>query len=185
TQRGVGPDQGDDRRGKDDRAGDLGGAQRRGAGHRPSYERVHVVGHGAPSSSPSVGGLADDSCRPDFPAHRERPYRAGRSRRGVAPARPWTGQSALPPDSPCWIRSITEESASVVTSPTSRFSATSRSRRRMILPERVLGSSGTIITWRGLAIAPISLATWVRSSSTISGPPPPASSRRMTNARTA
>ena len=34
----------------------------------------------------------------------------------------------------------------------------------MILPERVLGSSGTIMIWRGLAIGPISLATWLRSS---------------------
>jgi hypothetical protein len=30
-----------------------------------------------------------------------------------------------------------------------RFSATSRSRRRMILPDRVLGSSGTTMIWRG------------------------------------
>ena len=29
----------------------------------------------------------------------------------------------------------------------------------MILPERVFGSSGTTMIWRGLAIAPISLAT--------------------------
>jgi acetyl-CoA synthetase len=41
------------------------------------------------------------------------------------------------------IRSITDESCSVVTSPSDRFSATSRSSRRMILPDRVLGSSGT------------------------------------------
>ena len=36
----------------------------------------------------------------------------------------------------------------------------------MILPERVLGSSATTRIWRGLAIAPISLATWLRSSVT-------------------
>jgi hypothetical protein len=65
------------------------------------------------------------------------------------------------------MRSMTEESASVVTSPTSRPSATSLSRRRMILPERVLGSSETIMIVRGLAIGPISLATWLRNSSTI------------------
>ena len=41
------------------------------------------------------------------------------------------------------IRFITAESCSVVTSPTVRFSAMSRSSRRMILPERVLGSSWT------------------------------------------
>ena len=46
----------------------------------------------------------------------------------------------------------------MVTSPSSRFSATSRSSRRMILPERVFGSSGTTMIWRGLAIGPISLA---------------------------
>ena len=40
------------------------------------------------------------------------------------------------------IRSITAESCSVVTSPSERFSATSRSSRRMILPDRVFGSSG-------------------------------------------
>ena len=34
----------------------------------------------------------------------------------------------------------------------------------MILPDRVLGSSATSRIWRGLAIGPISLATWLRSS---------------------
>ena len=69
------------------------------------------------------------------------------------------------------IRSITDESASVVTSPVSRFSATSRSSRRMILPDRVFGSSGTTMIVFGFAIAPISLATWSRSSATTSAPP--------------
>ena len=63
------------------------------------------------------------------------------------------------------IRFITEESASVVTSPTSRFSATSRSRRRMILPLRVFGSSGVKTMFAGFAIGPIFCATWFRSSS--------------------
>ena len=49
---------------------------------------------------------------------------------------------------------MTVESCSVVTSPSDRFSATSRSSRRMILPDRVLGSSGTSMIWRGLAIGP-------------------------------
>ena len=89
------------------------------------------------------------------------------------------------------MRSMTEESARVVTSPTSRFSATSRSSRRMILPERVFGSSLTIMIWRGFAIGPISDATWLRSSLTSSSPSPgssascTASLRRMTNAQTA
>ena len=70
----------------------------------------------------------------------------------------------------------------MVTSPTSRCSAMSRSSRRMILPERVLGSSSTTMICRGLAIAPISLATWDLSSATTSGPPSPASERKITNA---
>jgi hypothetical protein len=72
-------------------------------------------------------------------------------------------------------------SARVVTSPRDRFSATSRSSRRMILPDRVLGSSGTTMIWRGLAIGPISLATCLRSSWTNSGPST-ASPRRITKA---
>ena len=55
----------------------------------------------------------------------------------------------------------------------------------MILPERVLGSSATTMICRGRAIGPISLATWSRSSLTTSGPPSPASLRRMTNAQIA
>jgi hypothetical protein len=55
----------------------------------------------------------------------------------------------------------------------------------MILPDRVLGSSGTTMIDRGLAMAPISFATWLRSSATTSAPPSPAASRRITNATTA
>ena len=40
----------------------------------------------------------------------------------------------------------------------------------MILPERVLGSSGTTRMVLGLAIGPISLPTWLRSSWTIASP---------------
>ena len=36
------------------------------------------------------------------------------------------------------------------------------SSRRMILPLRVLGTSGTTTTSRGLAIGPIAFATWLR-----------------------
>ena len=86
---------------------------------------------------------------------------------------------------PWEIRLITEESASVVASPMSRPSATSLSSRRMIFPERVLGSSGTIMIWRGLAIGPISLATWLRSAWMVASPSSAASPRRMTNAHTA
>ena len=52
-------------------------------------------------------------------------------------------QPSEAPGSSLSIRFMTVGSASVVTSPMSRCSATSRSRRRMILPERVFGSSGT------------------------------------------
>ena len=61
----------------------------------------------------------------------------------------------------------------------------------MILPERVFGSSGTIMIDRGFAMGPISFATWLRSSATMSAPSPgssasaTASDRRMTNATTA
>ncbi len=55
----------------------------------------------------------------------------------VSPLSPRSGRPAAV--SP--IRSMTEESVRVVTSPSSRWSATSRSSRRMILPERVFGSS--------------------------------------------
>ncbi len=58
----------------------------------------------------------------------------------------------------------------------------------MILPDRVLGSSGTMRMRLGLAIGPISLATWLRSSSTIpvlSSSAWLAPARRMTNATTA
>jgi len=98
----------------------------------------------------------------------------GRNRpRTRAPVRQ---SSLLPPDSPEVIKPMTAVSCSVVTSPSSRFSATSRSSRRMILPDRVLGSSGTIMIWRGRAIGPIWDATCLRNSATSSAPasaPPP------------
>ena len=56
-------------------------------------------------------------------------------------------------------------------SPSARFSATSRSSRRMIFPERVFGSSGVKTMLAGFAIAPILWATWLRSSSSISTEP--------------
>ena len=65
----------------------------------------------------------------------------------------------------------TAGSASVVVSPSGRFSATSRSSRRMIFPERVFGSSGVKTTFAGFAIAPIFCATWSRSSSSIATEP--------------
>ena len=51
----------------------------------------------------------------------------------------------------------------------------------MIFPDRVFGSSGTSMIWRGLQIGPSVLATWSRSSLTSASPgsTPPL---RMTNA---
>ena len=45
-------------------------------------------------------------------------------------------------------------------------SATSRSRRRMILPDRVLGRSSVKRMVFGLAMGPMTFATWSRISST-------------------
>ncbi len=77
--------------------------------------------------------------------------------------------------------STTAGSASVVVSPSAWSSATSRSRRRMILPERVFGRSSVKRIDFGFAIGPIVWPTWSRSSSTSSslGSLPP---RRITNA---
>src|SRR6185369_9520149 len=65
-------------------------------------------------------------------------------------------------NSPCriWrISSTISGLARVVISPTSVPLDSAANTRRMILPERVLGMSGTITTVRGRAIGPISLAT--------------------------
>jgi hypothetical protein len=51
-------------------------------------------------------------------------------------------------------------SARVVVSPSAPCSATSRSSRRMIFPERVVGSSGVKTMFAGRAILPIFFATW-------------------------
>src|SRR5262249_34332541 len=79
------------------------------------------------------------------------------------------------------IPSTTVGSASVVTSPGAWSSATSRRSRRMILPDRVFGSSSVKSTDFGLAIGPMSWATWSRNSSTSASPgsTPP---RNVTNA---
>ena len=62
------------------------------------------------------------------------------------------------------IPSTTVGSASVVVSPSASSSLTLRSRRRMILPERVLGRSSVNRIVFGFAIGPIVLPTWSRSS---------------------
>ena len=81
---------------------------------------------------------------------------------------------------------MTDESARVVTSPTSRCSATSRSSRLMILPERVLGSSATTRMVRGFASVPICLRTCSRNADATSSPSagmPSASERTITKDR--
>ena len=86
------------------------------------------------------------------------------------------GRSMRPPSveilysSSCCKREITPISSSVVTSPfTSPLDASSRRRRRMILPERVFGNWSVNRMSSGLAIEPISFATQARSSSFSSG----------------
>ena len=56
-------------------------------------------------------------------------------------------------------------------SPNARPSAMSRSKRRMILPLRVLGSSAAKRISSGRAMGPIFLATWIFSSSISPLPP--------------
>ena len=82
-------------------------------------------------------------------------------------------------------RSLTTSgSRSVVTSPSSLPSAMSRSRRRMILPERVLGRSPDQMMRLGRASLPIFLATCSRISSTSSSEPSSSSPSSVTNAVT-
>ena len=76
---------------------------------------------------------------------------------------------------------ITSGSRSVVTSPSSRPSAMSRSSRRMILPERVLGRSSAQMIRLGRANLPIREATFSRISP-ISSSVPSRSPSSVTNA---
>ena len=108
--------------------------------------------------------LADRRRRRPSHGRRLRPRRRSLTARELSPRlRPPAARSAS--------SLTTDGSASVVVSPIARFSATSRSRRRMILPERVFGSSGVKTMLAGFAIAPILFATWLRSSSSISTEP--------------
>jgi len=64
---------------------------------------------------------------------------------------------------------VTRHSSSVLTSPSCMPSERAFSTRRMILPERVLGSLSTKFTASGLAIGPRCVPTWLRNSSASSG----------------
>src|SRR5262249_44134053 len=80
-------------------------------------------------------------------------------------------------------RATTAGSASVVVSPRALPSAMSRSRRRMILPDRVFGRSAVNRMSSGLAIAPIFFTTWsFRSSTRPPAAAPLAASFNVTNA---
>ncbi len=69
---------------------------------------------------------------------------------------------AKPHPASCRILSTTSGFARVDTSPGSCRLEIAASTRRMILPERVFGMSGTITTRRGRAMAPMPLTTdWV------------------------
>ena len=59
-------------------------------------------------------------------------------------------------------------SSNVVISPGSKPSSWALSRRRMILPERVLGSTGVNSNSEGTAMGPNSRRTWFLSAATIS-----------------
>src|SRR6267378_5125118 len=92
--------------------------------------------------------------------------------------------SSLPAAEAVRIDSTTVASARVVVSPRGCPLAISRSRRRMILPERVLGSSGVNMIVLGRAIDPIFETTCSRSSLESSSLPSfPA--RSVTNAKIA
>ena len=121
---------------------------------------------------PAVGlGLADDGG--GHRAHGRAFAPALRASAGVRlKSDTEAGQSSAGASAACAaISETTVGSASVVVSPSGRFSATSRRRRRMILPDRVFGSSGVKTMFAGFAIAPIFCATWLRSSSSISTEP--------------
>src|SRR5208337_2746402 len=105
----------------------LAGAAGRVLGHRPSPERQRpaAVSSGAPSGTAPPPQCPD---RSDV--------------RSLASAR--SGEAAQCVATICLICSTTSGFISVVTSPTSSDSLESAARtRRMILPERVLGMSGT------------------------------------------
>src|SRR5680860_277288 len=73
--------------------------------------------------------------------------------------------SVSPLDRYCSLMAATTAgSARVVVSPSASSSATLRSRRRMILPARVLGRSSVNKRVLGLAIGPITSPTWSRSA---------------------
>src|SRR5699024_9789095 len=83
---------------------------------------------------------------------------------------------------PFWMTTVTEEADSGETAPPPRGPATPLSRRRLTSPPRAFGRSRTSMTDLGVAIGPIALRTWPRSSATTSFPPSAALARRITNA---
>src|SRR5690606_31144657 len=92
------------------------------------------------------------------------------AREPVQAGEPPTQTRARPAATMLVMRCGTASSCREVVSPHGRSSVMSASRRRRILPERVLGSSGTTNTRAGRATGPITLDTWARSSSARRGP---------------
>jgi hypothetical protein len=117
----------------------IGIAQPLGRANAPAHRQMEERRYGGTASAGSPirlpghrAGKGTEACEGARVPKHPRPRRSG-------PAQ----SSLLALGNFSEMRFITELSVSVVTSPSERFSATSRSRRRMILPERVLGSSGT------------------------------------------
>ena len=111
-----------------------------------------ALDHHLPGQAPVLGQAvechAPGSWRPS--RRRARRRRVPSSASGSRTAR----HSSVEPECSRMV-STTPSSASVVVSPRTRPSAMSRRRRRMILPERVLGRSGTNIRNLGRAIGPM------------------------------
>src|SRR5699024_5730105 len=99
---------------------------------------TEATGGAGQADQPRGGSLLGPAADRHRGRHTKRPA-AEVPRPGRRPLRSCPeGQSPALDCIPAEMESITEESANVVTSPTGRFSATSRSRRRMIFPARVL-----------------------------------------------
>ena len=153
---------------------------------------LHVVVHDErhPRVDPEVAELDrvlrrdDDGVAIEGGTHRDHVRQAVRSVRGEAShaSEPDHGRLRLgelraahssvpaPASTMVWICSTISAFASVVTSPSGRPRATSRSSRRMILPERVFGRSAVKMIPCGRAILPILSATCSRSSAATSSP---------------
>ena len=116
-----------------------------------AHQRAAHGAPGRPAAMRTDAGHHREAALETQRAHQPLPP-AACARRLVAPDEP----SPLPSTvHPCGWPPRPTASASVVVSPSERPSATSRRRRRMILPERVLGRSGVKSRYLGRAMAPM------------------------------